>query len=152
RISASAIPRSSRCDAQWSAVVPSPSVALTSTRCFSSARTAVMSLFLTAWMSGLSVDADTPNALTTKATIAATARLKASRSMERDGFSRADTSLQRQDPLIDPSRAVADLVLVHAKLIHQRQVQVGKGHVLEPHVPSALEMPGAAAGQDHRDV
>src|SRR5205807_8812898 len=46
--------------------------------------------------------------------------------------------LEREDPCIDSSRAVPDLIAVHAELIQQRQMQVRQRHVLEPDVPSAL--------------
>src|SRR5207247_8894895 len=61
-------------------------------------------------------------------------------------------ALERQNPRIDSSRAVADLIAVHAELIQQRQMQIRERHVLESDVAAALEMSGAAAGKDHRNV
>ena len=55
---------------------------------------------------------------------------------------------QRENPAVDSSRAVADSIPVDAQLIHQRQVKIRESRALEPDVPPALEMTGAAAGED----
>src|SRR4029079_14350677 len=134
RISRSAIARSSRCAAQCSAVAPSPAAAFTSIaagRAFSSARTDSASLFLTA-----SIRRKSPGAAMARAVSAATTP--------------ANTTLQRQHARIEASAAVANLVEMHVELVEERQVQVGQRHVLEADVPAALQMAGAAAGQDQR--
>src|SRR5262245_54309813 len=154
--------RSSRCTAQCSAVEPSPCAAFTSTagaRCSSSARTAAASLCLTAWISRVSVAADALGTLS--AMIKSIATTEDSADTEAlNGFVRLASFppcppwrrfggdvLQRKDPRVDPPRAVPNLVDVHTKLIEERQMQVCERHVLEPDVPSAPQMPGAAAGK-----
>ena len=60
---------------------------------------------------------------------------------------RPDAIVRRQ-----PARAVTELVHRHAQIVEQRHVKIRQRRVLEPHVPSALDRAGAAAGEHQRNV